>query len=151
MNRNTPRIKTNDYLIQKALRKVTTVNHQFDTVEKYLEFCDNNIVELPIDLPFPLSQLIVVREKVPVVHSIFNPKPSSFLLDLLGDAPGSPFLLTDPGYQSVDSLFIATQTELEDSLYQEWMSYTKSAKVIVNSHPKYGILFGAALTSFYHV
>jgi len=127
----------------QAIQKLTGVSPLGD-IKDYFKLCDEVPHELV--LPFWFKDFIVVYEKVSVVHEIFNPKPSNFLLDLLADAPDAPFLLTDPGYTSSDSLFVATQSE--DSLYNTWYDHMVYAKFIVNEHPKYGKLFAAALTSF---
>jgi len=107
------------------------------------------VPEVPLKVPFLFTRFIVVYEKISVLHEIFSPKPSSFLLDVLADAPGDPFLITDPGFQSVDSLFVVTQCEIGDSTPADWMSRMPHAKVLLNEHPRYGGLFAAALTSFY--
>lgn len=140
-------MKTNDHLLQQALQKLTGVRAQGD-LKTYFDILDE-ISELPLRLPFLFRNFIVVYEKIPVLHSVFSPKPSSYLLDVLADAPGAPFLITDPGFQSADSLFVVTQTEIGDSLHADWMSRMAHAKVLLNETPRYGALFAASLTSFY--
>jgi len=142
--------RTNDHLILKALSKLTGVHSNVSDIKDYFKICDS-VAETTLALPFSYTDLVVVYERLPVLHEVFNPKLSSYLLDLLADAPGAPYLITDPGFQSIDSLFVVTQTEKEDSLYERWMSRMDDAKVIINSHPRYGTLFAAALTSFYNV
>jgi hypothetical protein len=149
MSKKKPFLRTNDHYLIQALEKLTGVRMN-GTLKEYLE-CLDEVVELPLRVPFQFSHMIVVYERVNLIHEIFNPKPTSFLLDVLADAPRAPFLISDPGFTSADSLFVVTQTEIEDSLVSDWMSSMRHAKVLLNEHPRFGGLFAAALTSFQYV
>lgn len=134
--------------MQAALQKLTGVKINVGNTAEYLRALDT-VPELPLRLPFNFSRLIVVYEKIPVLHEVFAPKPSSFLQELLADAPGEPFLITDPGFQSAESLFVVMQCDIADSLHGSWMEMMIHAKVLLNEHPRFGALFATALTSFY--
>jgi hypothetical protein len=107
--------------------------------------------ECALNLPFMFKRFIVVYERLPVIHEVLSPKPSSHLLNVLGDAPGSPFLITDIGSSSYDSLYVVTQTDLQETQNREWIGKMSCAKVVLNEHPRFGSLFAASLTSFYNV
>ena len=142
--------KTNDHLLTQALQKLTGLDSRGLSVTAYFEQLDM-LPECRLRVPFLFRKFIVVYEKMPVIHEIMSPKPSSKMLDILGDAPGSPFLITDMGGKSVDSLYVVTQRDIDDKSSRDWFDTMSHARVVMNDHPRFGCLFAAALTSFSHV
>jgi hypothetical protein len=142
---NLPR--TSEHIIRQALEKLTGVGRVGQDLKDYFQILDQ-LDTTRLNLPFRFSKLIVVYERLPVMHEIFNPKPRSHLLDVMADAPGAPFLVTDLALSGADALFVVSQTEIDDSLPWNWIGKAQRAKLIVNKHPKFGLLFAIALTSF---
>ena len=146
--RQTPPLKTNDHLLMQALQKLTGIGSG-GRLQDYFDVLDEHDGGM-LNIPCRFSRFIVVYEKIPLIHDVLFPKPSCFLLDVLGDAPEEPFLITDAGSASADGLYLVMQTESGDSILSDWLERAGHAKVIYNDHPRFGGLLAAALTSFHH-
>lgn len=132
----------------QSLQKLTGIGGG-GSLRNYFEVLDQHDGGA-LNIPYLFTRFVVVYEKIPLVHDILFPKPSSFLLDVLGDAPDEPFLITDAGSTSADGLYMVMQSEHGDSVFRSWLDRADHAKVLYNNHPRFGGLMAAALTSFYH-
>jgi hypothetical protein len=54
----------------------------------------------------------------------------------------------DAGLSGPEGLFIVMQGDLESNAHQVWIDRMRQAKYMLNTHPRFGILFAGALTSF---
>ena len=139
--------KASDHMFVSALEKLSAVPAKGLGLRDYLEYLDQAPHTL-LDFPCLYSKLIVAYERLPILFNVFNPKPRDILLSILGDAQESPFLMYDAGLSGPEGLFIVMQGDLESNAHQVWIDRMRQAKYMLNTHPRFGILFAGALTSF---
>lgn len=130
-----------------AIEKLSGVSGQGKSLREYLTYLDQ-LPQTLLDIPCLYSKLIVAYERLPILFNVFHPKPKDILLSILGDAQESPFLMFDAALSGPEGLFIVMQSDLDSNVPQAWIDRMHNAKYILNTHPRFGILFVGALTSY---
>lgn len=131
----------------QALEKLSGIPGRGMDLRDYLSYLDQFPQSL-LDIPCLYSKLIVAYERLPILFNVFRPKAKDILLSILGDAQESPFLMFDAALSGPEGLFIVMQSDLDSNVPQAWIDRMRNAKYILNTHPRFGILFAGALTSY---
>lgn len=136
--------KANNRQIIDAVSRVLGIKDNSDDWEEFAarvdETCD-------IDLPFSLSSLRMVSERLPLYTEILHPKKNSMLFDFLDEDPDATYLFMDKMLQGKTAVHIV-KVHSDPSELAAYVGSLKAPNLVVNTIPDLGVVSATSLKSF---
>jgi len=111
--------KTNDHILRGHIAKIFGVSGR--DLQDTLQVASSSG---HVKLPFDLEEVVIVKEKFPILGAMVKPKRVTIFRDLMLELEhGTPVILTDSLLSSRDSLYAAMPIAIEDkhSMVYTWL------------------------------
>ena len=142
---------TSEYQAVGALEKFSGVSAAASSdLQGYLTYLDS-LDMAGLDLPFPYTDLLFVKERYAVRASIMAPSPRDGLRLLLAEWPTVPLLVQDAGGSGPHAFQIVAWSEEMGNRphpFAGWVEHMGLAVYAANQDPRFGTFFAAPLRAF---
>jgi hypothetical protein len=142
-----PPTKANHRQFIDAVSGILNVKTKEDTWDAFASAVDEGI---DIDLPFSLSSLRIVYERLPLYSEILHPKKNSMLFDFLDEDVNATYLLMDKMLQGKTAVHVV-KVHANASELAEYVGIFKSPTMVANTIPELGVVSAVALKSFRNI
>lgn len=137
--------KANQSQLVDAVSKILCVKVKADTWEDFAETVDETC---DVGLPFSLSSLRVVYERLPLYSEILHPKKNSMLFDFLDEDPDATYLFMDKMLQGKTAVHVVN-VHADAQEFADYISIFKSPTMVANTISDLGLVSAIALKSFF--
>lgn len=137
--------KANNRQLIDAVSRALGVRVDSDDWDEFAAQVDETCA---VDLPFSLSSLRVVPERLALYSEILHPKKNSLLFDFLDEDPDASYLFMDKMLSGKTALHIV-KVHPDASALASYTSNLKSPHMVVNTIPDLGIVSATSLQSFF--